>query len=121
MLFLFYYMFHMPFQVCEQCPNVKYEREGYFVTVDIEKGMQDGQVSFLYFIVDIVFFVCDITVLYLSSSCFHVYAFILPKTESHIFVIVDMFHIMMFELTESVKSRVPLPFNLSRCFSTVVM
>lgn len=35
------------FQVCEQCPNVKYEREGYFVTVDIEKGMQDGQVSFL--------------------------------------------------------------------------
>ncbi|MCL7033340.1 hypothetical protein MKW94_025456 [Papaver nudicaule] len=34
-------------QVCEQCPNVKYEREGYFITVDIEKGMQDGQeVSF---------------------------------------------------------------------------
>ncbi|KAK9215214.1 hypothetical protein WN944_007218 [Citrus x changshan-huyou] len=30
-------------QVCEQCQNVKYEREGYFVTVDIEKGMQDGQ------------------------------------------------------------------------------
>ncbi|KAF5455349.1 hypothetical protein F2P56_024938 [Juglans regia] len=30
-------------QVCEQCPNVKYVREGYFVTVDIEKGMQDGQ------------------------------------------------------------------------------
>ncbi|KAF5198321.1 Dnaj protein erdj3b, partial [Thalictrum thalictroides] len=30
-------------QVCEQCPNVKYEREGYHVTVDIEKGMQDGQ------------------------------------------------------------------------------
>ncbi|KAM1042385.1 hypothetical protein ACFX13_032171 [Malus domestica] len=30
-------------QVCDQCPNVKYEREGYFVTVDIEKGMQDGQ------------------------------------------------------------------------------
>ncbi|GFZ13785.1 DNAJ heat shock family protein [Actinidia rufa] len=29
-------------KVCEQCPNVKYEREGYFVTVDIEKGMQDG-------------------------------------------------------------------------------
>ena len=49
MLFLFYYMFHMLFQVCEQCPNVKYEREGYFVTVDIEKGMQDGQVSFLDF------------------------------------------------------------------------
>ncbi|XP_057508095.1 dnaJ protein ERDJ3B [Actinidia eriantha] len=30
-------------QICEQCPNVKYEREGNFVTVDIEKGMQDGQ------------------------------------------------------------------------------
>ncbi|XVE73408.1 hypothetical protein DITRI_Ditri11bG0115600 [Diplodiscus trichospermus] len=30
-------------QVCEQCQNVKYEREGYIVTVDIEKGMQDGQ------------------------------------------------------------------------------
>uniref|UniRef100_A0A1D1XNL8 DnaJ protein ERDJ3B n=1 Tax=Anthurium amnicola TaxID=1678845 RepID=A0A1D1XNL8_9ARAE len=30
-------------QVCEQCPNVKYEREGYLLTVDIEKGMQDGQ------------------------------------------------------------------------------
>ncbi|KAG6785049.1 hypothetical protein POTOM_010772 [Populus tomentosa] len=29
--------------VCEQCQNVKYEREGYFLTVDIEKGMQDGQ------------------------------------------------------------------------------
>lgn len=40
-------LFH--YQVCEQCPNVKYEREGYFVTVDIEKGMQDGQVSFYIF------------------------------------------------------------------------
>lgn len=30
-------------QVCEECPNVKYEREGEFVTVDIEKGMRDGQ------------------------------------------------------------------------------
>ncbi|GER44345.1 chaperone protein dnaJ [Striga asiatica] len=30
-------------EVCDQCPNVKYEREGDFVTVDIEKGMQDGQ------------------------------------------------------------------------------
>ncbi|KAJ6816594.1 dnaJ protein ERDJ3B-like [Iris pallida] len=30
-------------QVCEQCQNVKFEREGYFITVDIEKGMQDGQ------------------------------------------------------------------------------
>ncbi|KAF6156992.1 hypothetical protein GIB67_039753 [Kingdonia uniflora] len=35
-------------QVCEQCPNVKYEREGYFVTVDIEKGMQDGQEVLFY-------------------------------------------------------------------------
>ncbi|KAK9281289.1 hypothetical protein L1049_004186 [Liquidambar formosana] len=33
-------------QVCEQCPNVKYVREGYFITVDIEKGMQDGQVFY---------------------------------------------------------------------------
>ncbi|XP_031374900.1 dnaJ protein ERDJ3B [Punica granatum] len=30
-------------QVCEQCQNIKFEREGYFLTVDIEKGMQDGQ------------------------------------------------------------------------------
>ncbi|KAF2304760.1 hypothetical protein GH714_037851 [Hevea brasiliensis] len=30
-------------KVCDQCQNVKYEREGYFITVDIEKGMQDGQ------------------------------------------------------------------------------
>nr|GMD12110.1 DnaJ protein ERDJ3B-like [Ipomoea batatas] len=30
-------------QVCDQCPNVKFEREGYYITVDIEKGMQDGQ------------------------------------------------------------------------------
>ncbi|KAG1365284.1 DnaJ protein ERDJ3B [Cocos nucifera] len=35
-------------QVCEQCPNVKFEREGYFVTVDIEKGMQDGQELLFY-------------------------------------------------------------------------
>ncbi|KAL5700944.1 DnaJ protein erdj3b [Ranunculus cassubicifolius] len=35
-------------QVCEQCANVKYVREGYHVTVDIEKGMQDGH--------DIVFY-----------------------------------------------------------------
>ncbi|XP_008797220.2 dnaJ protein ERDJ3B isoform X2 [Phoenix dactylifera] len=34
-------------QVCEQCSNVKFEREGYFITVDIEKGMQDGQVQAL--------------------------------------------------------------------------
>ncbi|CAF2113604.1 unnamed protein product, partial [Brassica napus] len=34
-------------QVCDKCPNVKFEREGYFVTVDIEKGMKDGEeVSF---------------------------------------------------------------------------
>ncbi|XP_015892024.3 dnaJ protein ERDJ3B [Ziziphus jujuba] len=30
-------------QVCEQCQNVKFEREGYFITVDIEKGMPDGE------------------------------------------------------------------------------
>ncbi|KAM0897336.1 hypothetical protein ACQ4PT_022623 [Festuca glaucescens] len=34
-------------QVCDQCANVKYVRDGDFLTVDIEKGMQDGQeVSF---------------------------------------------------------------------------
>ena len=32
-------------QVCEECPNVKYKREGGFVTVDIEKGMGDVQES----------------------------------------------------------------------------
>ncbi|KAG4917259.1 hypothetical protein JHK87_054816 [Glycine soja] len=30
-------------QVCDKCSNVKYERDGHFITVDIEKGMQDGQ------------------------------------------------------------------------------
>lgn len=35
-------------QVCEQCANVKYVREGYFITVDIEKGMQDGQEVLFY-------------------------------------------------------------------------
>ena len=35
----------LSFQVCDKCPNVKYEREGYFVTVDIEKGMKDGEVN----------------------------------------------------------------------------
>ncbi|GLU07290.1 hypothetical protein SLE2022_242540 [Rubroshorea leprosula] len=30
-------------EVCEECQNVKYEREGYEITVDIEKGMQDGE------------------------------------------------------------------------------
>ena len=34
------------FQVCEECQNIKFEREGYFITVDIEKGMQDGQVQY---------------------------------------------------------------------------
>eukprot|EP00250_Pteridium_aquilinum_P009141 c18467_g1_i2 orf=273-1313(-) len=29
-------------QVCEKCPNVKFEREGYVITIDIEKGMPDG-------------------------------------------------------------------------------
>lgn len=33
------------FQVCDTCPNVKYVREGNFINVDIEKGMQDGQVE----------------------------------------------------------------------------
>jgi len=33
-------------QVCDKCQHVKFEREGYS-TVDIEKGMKDGQVSFL--------------------------------------------------------------------------
>ncbi|KAL1340805.1 hypothetical protein HN51_027269 [Arachis hypogaea] len=35
-------------QVCDQCANVKFEREGYFITVDIEKGMQDGQEVLFY-------------------------------------------------------------------------
>lgn len=35
-------------QVCDQCANVKYVREGYFVTVDIEKGMKDGQEVLFY-------------------------------------------------------------------------
>ncbi|KAL1827334.1 hypothetical protein ACET3Z_005746 [Daucus carota] len=30
-------------QICEKCPNVKYVREGFEVTVDIQKGMQDGE------------------------------------------------------------------------------
>ncbi|KAG5149266.1 hypothetical protein JHK82_016147 [Glycine max] len=30
-------------QVCDKCPNVKYERDGHFITVDIKKGIQDGQ------------------------------------------------------------------------------
>ncbi|WOK94690.1 dnaJ protein ERDJ3B [Canna indica] len=34
--------------ICEQCPNVKFEREGYFVNVDIEKGMQDGREVLFY-------------------------------------------------------------------------
>lgn len=35
----------MTVQVCEECPTVKYVREGDFVTVDTENGMQDGQVQ----------------------------------------------------------------------------
>eukprot|EP00271_Cylindrocystis_brebissonii_P013142 TRINITY_DN32752_c0_g1_i1.p1 TRINITY_DN32752_c0_g1~~TRINITY_DN32752_c0_g1_i1.p1 ORF type:complete len:351 (+),score=66.29 TRINITY_DN32752_c0_g1_i1:317-1369(+) len=30
-------------QVCEDCPNVKYVREGLPLTVEVEKGMRDGQ------------------------------------------------------------------------------
>lgn len=30
-------------QVCQECPNVKFERVGLSITVDIEKGMRDGQ------------------------------------------------------------------------------
>ncbi|KAK1356886.1 DnaJ protein ERDJ3B [Heracleum sosnowskyi] len=30
-------------QVCEKCPNVKYVRDGFEVTVDIQKGMRDGE------------------------------------------------------------------------------
>lgn len=30
-------------QVCQDCPNVRYEREGTPMQVDIEKGMKDGQ------------------------------------------------------------------------------
>ncbi|CAI5497048.1 unnamed protein product [Closterium sp. Naga37s-1] len=30
-------------QECQECPNVKYEREGMPIDVDIEKGMKDGQ------------------------------------------------------------------------------
>lgn len=30
-------------QVCDKCANVKFEREGYSLTVDIEKGMKDGE------------------------------------------------------------------------------
>ncbi|GAB4841748.1 DnaJ protein erdj3b [Ancistrocladus abbreviatus] len=35
-------------QVCDNCPNVKYEREGSFFTVDIEKGMKDGEEVTIY-------------------------------------------------------------------------
>ncbi|XP_062208422.1 dnaJ protein ERDJ3B-like [Phragmites australis] len=35
--------YQMNEQVCKECPNVKYAREGDFINVDIEKGMQDGQ------------------------------------------------------------------------------
>ncbi|CAM6084013.1 unnamed protein product [Calypogeia fissa] len=30
-------------QVCDECPNVKFEREGMDITVEIERGMKDGQ------------------------------------------------------------------------------
>ncbi|RVX01487.1 DnaJ protein ERDJ3B [Vitis vinifera] len=43
-------------QVCEQCPNVKYEREGYFITVDIEKGMQMGKLDFPCVLQEVVFY-----------------------------------------------------------------
>ena len=43
------------FQVCQECQNVKYAREGKFITVDIEKGMHDGQVERL---CTSFFFVC---------------------------------------------------------------
>ncbi|WVZ71243.1 hypothetical protein U9M48_019855 [Paspalum notatum var. saurae] len=35
-------------KVCDTCPNVKYVREGEFMNVDIEKGMQDGQEILFY-------------------------------------------------------------------------
>ncbi|KAD6454243.1 hypothetical protein E3N88_08949 [Mikania micrantha] len=31
--------------VCEQCPNVKDDSEGNFISADIEKGIQDGNSS----------------------------------------------------------------------------
>lgn len=31
-------------QTCEECPNVKLDREGEYITVDVEKGMKEGQV-----------------------------------------------------------------------------
>ena len=32
-------------QECQECPNVKYERDGMPIEVDIERGMKDGQVG----------------------------------------------------------------------------
>eukprot|EP00243_Klebsormidium_subtile_P000473 TRINITY_DN107_c0_g2_i1.p1 TRINITY_DN107_c0_g2~~TRINITY_DN107_c0_g2_i1.p1 ORF type:complete len:348 (+),score=92.60 TRINITY_DN107_c0_g2_i1:216-1259(+) len=32
-----------PQQTCEECPNVKLDREGEYITVDVEKGMKEGQ------------------------------------------------------------------------------
>lgn len=46
--------FLFSFKVCEQCPNVKYEREGNFITVDIGKGMQDGQLSTYFYRIHII-------------------------------------------------------------------
>lgn len=34
-------------QQCEQCDNVKYVREAETLTVQVEPGMRDGQVTFL--------------------------------------------------------------------------
>ncbi|KAG2597428.1 hypothetical protein PVAP13_5KG256600 [Panicum virgatum] len=40
------FFFQISEQVCESCPNVKYVREGDFINVDIEKGMQNGQIIY---------------------------------------------------------------------------
>lgn len=34
----------VPVQTCEECPNVRLDREGEYITVDVEKGMREGQV-----------------------------------------------------------------------------
>lgn len=38
-------MVHHCAQTCEECPNVKLDREGDYITVDVEKGMKEGQVN----------------------------------------------------------------------------
>ncbi|KAG6487010.1 hypothetical protein ZIOFF_055591 [Zingiber officinale] len=45
---MFQQMTELVMLVCEECPNVKFVREGFFLTVDIEKGMQDGQEVMFY-------------------------------------------------------------------------